>query len=96
MGITVALLSGCAVAPVEMVYFPEDRAPERPLVWPGPPEMPRLAYAGELIGEDNFRTVEGERDGAALRVLRWIAGIGRDKDVRELIRPQSGMVDASG
>lgn len=95
--IILGLLSGCAAAPVEMVYFPEDRAPERELVWPGPPETPRLVYAGELIGEENFRTVEGERDGAALRVLRWIAGLGRgDKDTRELIRPQSGMVDDAG
>lgn len=95
-GLMFALLCGCAAAPVEMVYFPEDRIPDRQLVWPGPPEEPRLAYAGELIGEENFRAIEGERDGAALRILRWIAGIGRDKDVRELIRPQSGMVDDAG
>ena len=91
-----AVLAGCAAAPVEMHYFPAERVPESRLVWPGPPEVPRLAYAGELVGEENFRTVEGERDGAALRVLRWIAGIGREEDVRELIRPQSGMVDAAG
>ncbi|MDH3587094.1 MAG: 6-bladed beta-propeller [Gammaproteobacteria bacterium] len=97
VGFILGLLSGCAAAPVEMVYFPEDRAPETRLVWPGPPETPRLAYAGELIGEENFRAVDGERDGAALRVLRWIAGIGRgDEDTRELIRPQSGMVDEFG
>ena len=96
ISLSILLLGGCAAAPVEMVYFPEERLPSTPLVWPGPPEVPRLAYAGELIGEENFRTVEGERDGTALRVLRWIAGIGREKDVRELIRPQSGMVDAAG
>lgn len=91
------LLCGCAAAPVEMVYFPDERAQVSALVWPGPPETPRLAYAGELIGEENFRAVEGERDGAALRVLRWIAGIGRGgEDTRELIRPQSGMVDEAG
>ncbi len=95
--IACAMLGACTAAPVEMVYFSENRAPETQLVWPGPPEPPRLAYAGELIGEENFRAVNGERDGAALRMLRWIAGIGRgDKDVRELIRPQSGMVDESG
>ena len=94
--IALAVLSGCAAAPLEMVYLPEDRAPGSRLVWPGPPEVPRLAYAGELIGEENFRAVEGQRDGAALRMLRWIAGIGREKGVRELIRPQSGMVDESG
>ena len=93
---SLVLTAGCAAAPVEMHYFPEKRVPASRLVWPGPPEVPRLAYAGELIGEENFRTVEGERDGTALRILRWIAGIGRNKQVRELIRPQSGMVDASG
>jgi DNA-binding beta-propeller fold protein YncE len=94
--LSIVVIAGCAAAPVEMHYFPEKRVPESRLVWPGPPEVPRIAYAGELIGEENFRTVEGARDGAALRILRWIAGIGRDKDARELIRPQSGMVDASG
>lgn len=96
VAILLGLLVGCAAAPVEMVYFPGDDARETDLVWPGPPERPRLAYAGELIGEENFRAIDGGQDGAALRFLRWIAGIGREKDVRELIRPQSGMVDDSG
>ena len=95
-GIVLGLLYGCSAAPVEMVYFPEESVAEAGLVWPGPPETPRLVYAGELIGEENFRTIEGERDGAALRILRWLAGIGRDEDVRELIRPQSGVVDRAG
>lgn len=90
-------LAGCAVAPKEMHYFPEERIPERILVWPGPPEVARLSYAGELIGEDNFRSVDGSQDGAAVRVLRWIAGITGASDRRkQLIRPQSGMVDARG
>lgn len=96
LAVFASFLSGCAAAPVEMVYLPEERAPDRELVWPSPPETPRLAYAGELIGEENFRAVDGQRDGAALRILRWLAGIGREKDVRELIRPQSGMVDDAG
>ena len=91
------LLSGCAAAPTEMHYFPEGRAPEDGLVWPGPPETARLSYAGELIGEDNFRSVDGSEDGAAVRVLRWIAGIaGANDRSKQLIRPQSGMVDARG
>ena len=73
--IAVLLLAGCATAPTEMHYFPEGRVPEQALVWPGPPAAARLSYAGELIGEDNFRSVEGTEDGAAVRVLRWIAGI---------------------
>ena len=58
-----------------MHYFPEGREPESALVWPGPPDAARLSYAGELIGEENFRNVDGAEDGAAVKVLRWIAGI---------------------
>ena len=88
-------IAGCAAAPVEMRYYPEGEPP--PLVWPEPPETARLAYAGELVGEANFGPVAGEEDGAALRVLKWIAGIagGRER-VDQLVRPQSGMVDDSG
>ena len=90
-------LAGCATAPRAMHYFPEGRAPETALVWPGAPETARLSYAGELIGEDNFRAIDGAEDGAAVRVLQWIAGItGSDDRDRQLIRPQSGMVDARG
>jgi DNA-binding beta-propeller fold protein YncE len=90
-------LAGCAVAPTEMHFFPEGRVPESDLVWPGPPEIARLSYAGELIGEQNFRNVDGAEDGAAVKVLRWIAGItGASDRKRQLIRPQSGMVDARG
>jgi DNA-binding beta-propeller fold protein YncE len=90
-------LAGCAAAPTEMHYFPDGRMPERALVWPGPPDPARLSYAGELIGEQNFRTVEGAEEGAAVKVLRWIAGItGADDRKKQLIRPQSGMVDARG
>jgi len=93
----VVLLAGCATAPVEMHYFPDGSAPENGLAWPGPPEAARLSYAGELIGEVNFRNVEGGEDGAAIKVLRWIAGIAGSKgQARELIRPQSGMVDDVG
>jgi sugar lactone lactonase YvrE len=90
-------LAGCAAAPVEMHYFPDGESPDQTLVWPGPPETARLSYAGELIGETNFRNVEGTEDGTALKVWRWIAGIAGGNDgVTELIRPQSGLVDAKG
>jgi DNA-binding beta-propeller fold protein YncE len=95
--IVVFVVSGCATAPTEMHYFPKDRVPDTDLVWPGPPEAARLSYAGELIGEENFRKVDGIEDGAAVRVLRWIAGIAGGGDrKKQLIRPQSGMVDARG
>jgi DNA-binding beta-propeller fold protein YncE len=90
-------LSACAAAPMEMHYYAEEREDWAALVWPGPPEVPRLTYAGELIGEVNFRVVEGFEEGAGIRFLRWIAGITGSRDeVAELIRPQSGMVDSRG
>jgi DNA-binding beta-propeller fold protein YncE len=90
-------LAGCAAAPMEMHYYPNPDGEGTVLVWPGPPEVARLSYAGELIGEVNFRAVEGFKEGAGVRLIRWIAGItgGGDK-AAELIRPQSGMVDSSG
>lgn len=95
--IAAVVLSGCATAPTEMHYFPEGREPESALVWPGPPDAARLSYAGELIGEENFRNVDGAEDGAAVKVLRWIAGItGANDREKQLIRPQSGTVDARG
>lgn len=82
---------------MEMHYYPVEPGDGATLAWPGPPEVPRLSYAGQLIGEVNFRAVEGFEEGAGIKFLRWIAGItgGRD-EVLELIRPQSGMVDARG
>lgn len=90
-------LAGCATAPVEMHYFPDGQLASDGLAWPAPPESARLVYAGELIGEANFRNVGGIEEGAAVRMWRWIAGLaGSQAPVRELIRPQSGMVDALG
>ena len=90
-------LSACATAPMEMHYYPEARQGESTLVWPPPPEVARLSYVGELIGEVNFRAVERFEEGAAVKLLRWIAGMTRgDEQVTELIRPQSGMVDSAG
>jgi DNA-binding beta-propeller fold protein YncE len=91
------MLAGCSTAPTALHYFPEGRAPESALVWPGAPETARLSYAGELTGEENFRAVDGTEDGAAVRMLQWIAGLtgASDRD-KQLIRPQSGMVDARG
>jgi DNA-binding beta-propeller fold protein YncE len=91
------LLQACAVAPKVMVYHPDGEAPESLLVWPAVPEAARFEYAGMLLGEANFTTVKGSGDGAATRLLRWIAGLGRGKlVVRQLIRPQSGVVDDAG
>lgn len=88
-------LVACAAGPQEMHYFPSGDESAAATVWPGPPEMARLQYAGELIGESNFRSANGNQAGSAVRLWKWIAGIGRSRDrVTELVRPQSGVVDS--
>lgn len=66
-------------------------------LWPAPPDVPRYRYVGELVGEQNFRSVGGERQGGALRFWRWLSGL--DQARREpvvLQRPQSGATDPQG
>jgi len=95
--VTLLLLQSCATAPKVMVYFPNGEAPEERISWPGAPETARLEYAGVLIGESNFINSEGARDGAGIRFLRWVAGVGgRKREARQLLRPQSGVVDKTG
>ena len=91
------LLQACASAPRVMQFFPDDMAPDEVVVWPPPPEVARFEYAGLLIGESNFTTADGARDGMGVRFFRWVAGLsGRQAEIRQLIRPQSGTVDANG
>lgn len=65
-------------------------------VWPGPPATPRYRFIGQLTGEKNFATSEQSKPGKGKRFLRWLVGLGQSStEPRVLIRPQSGMVDAS-
>jgi DNA-binding beta-propeller fold protein YncE len=94
--VLVAGLSACASTPMEMTYFPEGEA-ETPRNWPLLPEVPRYRYAGQLVGEPNFRVAKAEQPGAAMRFLRWLAGLGAPPDTtRQLVRPQGGWVDDAG
>jgi DNA-binding beta-propeller fold protein YncE len=79
-----------------MSYFPEQDPPD--LAWPGAPEPRRLQYAGQLIGEPNFSVdPNGPQDGAGVKLLKWIAGLGGDQgDSRRLLRPQTGLIDPAG
>ena len=57
--------------------------------WPGAPETPRYAYAGELLGEDNFRSQQGS-SGGFVKFLRMLAGIlAGEGSPTVLQRPQS-------
>jgi DNA-binding beta-propeller fold protein YncE len=91
------LLQACAAAPQVMHYFPGGEAPRDAVVWPAPPEIARLEYSGVLIGDSNFAEADGSRNGPGSRLWRWITGLGgRQPEIRHLIRPQSGTVDATG
>ena len=67
------------------------------IVWPSPPETPRYAYAGTLIGEVNFLPPEADEPDTVISVFSWIAGIVIGESQRlELRRPVSGLVDEQG
>lgn len=90
------VMAACAPAQMVMVYHPGGEAETAGLAWPAPDRFPRLEYAGELIGERNFITVDGS-EGRGRQFLRWLAGLGNigNEELR-LARPQSGLVDSSG
>ena len=89
------LLAGCAAAPKVIDYYPEGTNAQASLSWPGPSDVPRLEYAGQLFGEQNFVATEAESGGA--RFLRWLTGLGRGGGrIDQLVRPQTGIVDSRG
>lgn len=94
-----ALLAGCAAPVPKVMSFDsgsEGAAPRKPIVWPAPPQVPRYAWAGQLLGEANFKAVE-EKKTDVMDVLRWIVGLAFGEEQPVLLhRPQSGVVDAAG
>lgn len=94
-----ALLAGCAAPIPKVMIFQNDSpgaAKRAPVVWPAPPEVPRYALVGQLLGEVNFKAVE-KKQFDARDALRWLVGlvVGDDKPVM-LHRPLSGVADAAG
>lgn len=92
------VVCGCA-GPREprVLHFGMSDAPEgKRILWPVAPEVPRYLYAGQLVGEANFRKPESSGEGVG-GFLRWLAGIvvGEQTPV-VLQRPQSGTVDEAG
>ncbi len=92
------LLCACAQVPTEMRYSPFTATGTQDRLWPGLPEIPRYRYAGQLTGEQNFAPVSDSSPAFGEKLLRWVAGLadGQRRQPRVLIRPQSGMVDATG
>lgn len=89
-------LASCAATPKVMRYYPEMQGTTPEASWPGPESVPRIEYAGQLIGEQNFVSEEADR-GRGERFWRWLVGLGRgERRTDQLVRPQTGIVDSLG
>ena len=88
------LLAGCG----ETRYLLRYDKPAEEKVWPPLPDKPRFRYVGQLVGESNLLAVDDGGAGAAIgRFFKALVGLGDGPDnVRNLLRPQSGTVDATG
>lgn len=96
--IALAAVAVGACAPVQkvMVFQPGEVEGVPLLAWPDVDSLPRLEYAGELVGELNFVAIDGN-EGRGRRFLRWLAGLGRTRGGElRLLRPQTGVVDSTG
>jgi DNA-binding beta-propeller fold protein YncE len=89
---------GCATREPAVLRYGVQDAPEgKRLMWPPEPEVPRYLYAGQLVGEANFRSPAAGAAQGLKGLLRAIAGlvVGESRPL-ELQRPQSGTVDREG
>jgi DNA-binding beta-propeller fold protein YncE len=94
------LLAGCAATGEKpLLQFGAQTPPNaKRTVFPAQQaeEIARYIYVGQLTGEENFVWPEPKRDTIG-GFLRWLAGIvGGDSTPEPLMRPQQGIVDASG
>ncbi|MFN0316314.1 MAG: 6-bladed beta-propeller, partial [Burkholderiales bacterium] len=85
-------LAGCATEPAALNLMAGEVR-----TWPAAPDVPRYRYAGQLVGEMNFRGAAPKAASRGTRFLRWIAGMDPENDdIAVLVRPQCGMVDGEG
>lgn len=94
-----ALLYGCAQpgGPAVLHYGVEDAPEGKRIVWPTAPEVPRYLYAGQLIGEINFRRERAESAGTGARIFRWIVGLDSAEAAKAVLqRPVTGVTDDLG
>ncbi len=92
------VLTACEQAPKVMRFDPIGELDDNPgLVWPKRPDVPRFAYAGQLVGEVNFQEPEDSKKSTFLRVLSVIIGLDHKNHVPiALQRPQGGIADEQG
>jgi len=76
---TAVFITGCAAAPRMMQYFPQEHEQQVRTSWPAPDQVPRLEYAGQLIGEQNFVLEQGSENRGE-KFLRWLVGLGGSRN----------------
>ncbi|MBF0142288.1 MAG: 6-bladed beta-propeller [Magnetococcales bacterium] len=85
-----------------MRFGVEDLPAAKRFLWPALPEVPRYEYAGQLLGQENFPLADSARPHGVKKALWWAIGLDPETGLRksekriELVRPQSGAVDAKG
>ena len=87
-------MTGCG----ETRYLLRYDKPEKEMVWPSLPDKPRFSFVGQLWGEDNLKAIEDGGAGATISgFFKSLVGLGDEPDnTRNLLRPQSGVVDSQG
>ena len=91
------LLAACAATGPRVLHFGMENAPEgKRLMWPQAPEIPRFMYAGQLVGEANFRKTPTSAAGVGGFLRRLAEIVFGEKPPTVLQRPQSGTVDSAG
>ncbi|MBW9274864.1 MAG: 6-bladed beta-propeller [Candidatus Thiodiazotropha sp. (ex. Lucinisca nassula)] len=97
--ISFCLIQACAETP-KLLYLnlSNGDAAGKLEVWPKSGEVPRYAYAGELTGQNNFRTSPDHQPSRTLKFLSWIVGLDPARAEQPVIlqRPQGGNVDKQG
>ena len=92
------LVGACAATPPAGLHlWVEDTPDGRRTFFPAPPEVPRYAYVGQLLGEVNFRAAGAASRSAGQRLWRLVTGLD-SADAPEVVlqRPVSGAVDERG
>jgi DNA-binding beta-propeller fold protein YncE len=98
LALALALAACAAPRGPAVLHFGMEDAPEgRRILFPPPPEVPRYFYAGQLIGEVNFRPRDAAAEAAGTRLWRLVAGLD-SPDERQVVlqRPVAGAVDERG
>ncbi|MCG7963103.1 MAG: 6-bladed beta-propeller [Candidatus Thiodiazotropha taylori] len=93
------VLQACTEAPKRLYLNQTDgEVAEQLEVWPRNGDVPRYAYAGELTGQNNFRTSPDHKTSRTLKVLSWLVGLDPMRAEKPVIlqRPQGGVVDEQG